>query len=242
MSTRFKPISQLAMALFIFVGAQIQKSQAVEILDDPIQIDELAAQVVKTSNSLCWEMYRHHQQQPNYQPTYRTAKELWKQASELRELLRNDVLETEKLHRQVAQIDELFVQLDREVSKWGDGDRTNLAAETSSEPRTVVSEGVVVDLPIIGVQVGRPRYTVVEDQPPALQRRRLHPNSHGSKRSLQRELAAVKQSVAYLLEDAGENPEPPAPKLNETQPPEPTAKDADSESRPPTKIVPRNPK
>jgi hypothetical protein len=63
---------------------------------------------------------------------------------------------------------------------------------------------VSVNLPLIGV-VGSPRVAVVEDDDgvPALIRRRVHPNSRGSKRSLERELAAVKVAVSYLVEDAG---------------------------------------
>ena len=39
---------------------------------------------------------------------------------------------------------------------------------------------------------------MTEEGPPFLERRRLHPNSRGSKRSLERELAAVKDEVAVL--------------------------------------------
>ncbi len=67
----------------------------------------------------------------------------------------------------------------------------------------MVDRGVSVNLPLLGVHVGRPRYVITEDGVPTLARQRLHPNSHGSKRSLERELAAVRTAVNYLMEDAG---------------------------------------
>jgi len=66
-----------------------------------------------------------------------------------------------------------------------------------------VTPGVSVQIPFIGVQVGSPRMAIVEDGPPLLERRRLHPNSRGSKRSLEREFAAMKVAVGYLNEDTG---------------------------------------
>src|SRR6266478_706595 len=70
---------------------------AVDVIDDPVQIDERAAQLVQVSNSLCWEMYRYHQQQPDYRASYRGAKEIWSRAGELREALRTGPVETESL-------------------------------------------------------------------------------------------------------------------------------------------------
>jgi hypothetical protein len=59
-----------------------------------------------------------------------------------------------------------------------------------------------------------------------LERRRLHPNSRGSKRSLERELAAVKVAVGYLLEDTGmapaaNSPAPAAPPVPNPPPDRP---------------------
>src|SRR5262249_44350042 len=53
-------------------------------------------------------------------------------------------------------------------------------------------------------------YVVTDDGPPVLARRRLHPNSHGSKKSLERELAATRTAMNYLMEDAGVSIEPNA--------------------------------
>jgi hypothetical protein len=176
---------------------------AVDVVDDEVQIDERAAQVAQTSNSLCWEMHRYHQQKPDYAPMYRSAKELWSRAGDLRNALRDGNLETEALAQQVAQMNDLFVQLEKNLSKWGDGDRSSLPLDGGPTTRTVVEPRVAVDIPFVGVRVGGPRYVVTEEGPPYLERRRLHPNSRGSKRSLERELAAVKVAVSYLAEDSG---------------------------------------
>jgi hypothetical protein len=180
---------------------------AVDVVDDEVQIDERAAQIAQTANSLCWEMHRYHQQKPDYAPMYRSAKELWSRAGDLRNALRNGPLETEALVQQVTQMNDLFAQLERGLSKWGDGDRSTLPLNGEPTTRTIVEPRVAVDIPFVGVRVGGPRsYVVTEDVGPGLERRRLHPNSRGSKRSLERELAAVKVAVSYLLEDSGAAP------------------------------------
>jgi hypothetical protein len=184
---------------------------AVEIIDDPIQIDERAADVVQTSNSLCWEMHRYHRQNPDFSPTYRAAKQLWSQAGELRNALRAGPVETEALARQVAQMNENLAQVEQSLARWGDGDRSQVPLNSGTTLRTVVTPGVSVNVPFVGVQVGGPRYVVTEDGPPALERRRLHPNSRGSKKSLERELAGVRMAVNYLMEDAGVSIDPNSP-------------------------------
>jgi len=208
---------QLAAAVggFLLTMTAATPGWAVDILDDPLQIDERAAQIVQTSNSLCWEMHRYHRQQPDYAQAYRTAKDIWSRAGEMRDALRAGPVETETLMQQVAQMNDNFRQLEQTLTKWGDGDRSSVPMNGGPGTRTIVTPGVAVNLPFIGV-VGSPRVAVVDDDddgPPALIRRRVHPNSHGSKRSLERELAAVKVAVGYLVEDAGVSgqPLPPAP-------------------------------
>jgi hypothetical protein len=169
---------------------------AVDVIDDPMQIDEDAADVVQTANSLCWELHRYHRQQPEFAPTYRTAKEIWARAGDLRDALRNRPVETESLVQQVSQMNDMLAQVDKTLSRWGDGDRS--LVPLNAGPRTVVAPRVAVDIPFVGVRVGGPRvYT--EEGPPVLERRRLHPNSHGSKRGLERELAALKPMPPLLV-------------------------------------------
>lgn len=219
---------------------------AVDVLDDPLQIDERAAQIVQTSNSLCWEMHRYYQQQPDYPQAYRTAKDIWARASEIRDSLRAGPVETEILLQQTAQINDGFKRLEQTLSKWGDGDRS-LVPMNGGGPRTIVTPGVTVDLPFLGVVAGRRMAVVEDDGPPALARRRVHPNSHGSKRSLERELAAVKVAVSYLVEDAGVTgqPLPPAPAAVSPTGPVPNPPDAE-ETGPalgdPVKIGPKSAK
>lgn len=175
---------------------------AVDIVDDPVQIDERATQLIQASNTLCWEMYRYHQQKPDYAQDYRWAKEIWGRAGQLREALRAAPLETEVLNRQVNEMSDIFAKLEKALLAWGPGDLALVPSAGGAPQRTVVSPGTVVSLPFIGVQVG-PRVYVTDDGAPPLERRRLHPNSHGSKRSLVRELMAVRIALDYLREDAG---------------------------------------
>jgi hypothetical protein len=250
MLTLSKPFRMMTVVGVMAVLGSARAAQAVDIVDDPVQIDERAAQVVQAANSLCWEMYRYHQQTPDYPQEYRTAKDLWRQAGALRDALQNGgPLETEVMLQQVSQMNDLFVRLDQDLSKWGDGDRSQVPMIGGSNARTVVTDGVVVDIPFIGVQVGSPRLAVVDDGSPALQRRRLHPNSHGSKRSLEREVASVKLAMSYLLEDAGVsgNPPTPAPGVTQSgpvpQPPVPQPPDeSGSKLAEPVKVQPRGAK
>jgi hypothetical protein len=184
---------------------------AVDIVDDPVQFDELAAQVVQTSNSLCWEIHRYHQQNPDYPQAYRAAKQLWTQAGTLRDALRAGPVETAGLIEQVAQMNENLTLAERSLERWGDGDRSQVPPAGAPGSRTVmVDRGVGVNLPLLGVHVGRPRYVVTDDGPPVLARQRLHPNSHGSKKSLERELAAVRTAMSYLMDDSGVSIDPGA--------------------------------
>lgn len=198
---------------------------AVEIIDDPVQIDERAAQVLQSSNSLCWEIHRYHQQKPDYAQQYRTAKEIWSRAGDLRNALRAGPVETEVLVQQMLQLNEALVQLEAGLSRWGEGDRSLVPPTSAPTPQTVVRPGVEVVVPFVGVRVGGPRVVTTEDAAPPLERRRLHPNSHGSQRSLEREFAAVKVAVSYLLEDSGvgAGQQPPVPNAPTPNAPVPNA-------------------
>ena len=177
---------------------------AVDILDDPMQIDERLTQLLQTSNSLCWEMYRYHQQQPDYRDAYRATKDLWFQAARLRDLLWAGPVETNTLIQRVTELNESYLKIEAVLSKWGPGDRTSIAASNAPTVSTVVTPGIGVDVPFFGFHLGGGTQVVtIDDNPPQLQRRQLHPNSRGSKRSLERELAALKLSLSYLMEDSG---------------------------------------
>ena len=203
--TRWVTMAAVAMLAGLTLAMPVS---AVEIIDDPMQIDERATQLVQTSNSLCWEMHRYHMQKPDYRETYVAAKDLWTQASQLRDGLRAGPVETEVLIQNVTQMNVLFTQVEKSVSKWGPGDLSQVAANGGWRPRTIVAPGAEIDIPFVGIRLGGPRVVTTDDNPPQYERRRLHPNSEGSKRSLERELAAVKVAMSYLLEDAGVTPPP----------------------------------
>ena len=227
------------LAVLIFAGT----ARAVDIIDDPVQIDERVAQVVQMSNSLCWEMYRYHQQDPDYAQAYRTAKLVWAQAGTIRDAVREGPVETEALIQQVAQINENLMQVEEALSRWGDGDRSQVPLAGGTGGRTVmVDGGVSVNLPLLGVQVGGPRYVVTDDGPPVLARRRLHPNSRGSKKSLERELAAVRTAVNYLMEDSGVSVSPNAPSPGNPDAKGPVPQPPDAALGEPVQISPTKPK
>ncbi len=179
----------LGLAGLLASGAH-KTAFAVDIVDDAVQMDQLLKDVVTTSNSLCWELYRYHQQQPGYAEAYKGAKAIWSQAGELRAALATGPVETAALAQRADDMNQAFADLQKSVAQWGSGDRSQLATTTGSEPRTVVRPGVG------GGDV------VVEEEATPLQRLRVHPNSHGSKRALEREFAALKVALSYLQEDA----------------------------------------
>src|SRR5258708_18253871 len=169
-------------------------------------------------------MHCLHQQQLDYRQSYRGAKEIWLRTGELRDALRAGPVESEVLMRQMTELNDIFTQVEASLSKWGDGDRSLVAPNGGPGLRTVVTPGAEVDIPFVGgFRVGSPRVVVTDDGPPQLERRRLHQNSHGSKRCLERELAAAKVAMSYMLEDAGVTTDVNLPADNSTvpQPPAP---------------------
>lgn len=228
-------------------GATVGRAQQFEPLDDPAQLDEMAAAVQKTSNSLCWEMHRYHREQPGYPEAYRQAKELWSMAGTLREALRTGAIDPATLMNQVTRMSEALAAVQSSVSTWGDGVRPPLdASPPPGERSVVVTPGRVdVDIPLLfggGIRVGSPPRAVVveEPTPPALPRRQFHPNSRGSRRSLERELTAVRTAMDYLLEDAGvAPPAEPAGESPTPMPPEASETSAGPSLSPPIKVAPR---
>lgn len=198
------------------------RAMAVDILDDPIQIDERVTQLVQASNSLCWEIYRYHQQKPDYTDTYRDAKQLWTDSTQIQADLQSGPAETEALQQKLIAMNQSFGKLADSLSRWGAGDQSSVPTTTGPALREVVAPGIGIDVPFVGIHIGGPDVVVAKDAAPQLQRRRLHPNAHGSKRSLERELDAVRVALSYLSEDAGlapDNPTPDAPSTTNTPTP-----------------------
>ncbi len=204
MQLRHRTLRSVVAIAFMVTWTLTLPVFAVDIIDDPVQIDERVSQLIQSSNELCWEMHRFHQQQPDYREAYGSAKELWTQAGQLRDALRAGPIETDVLIQESTRMNELLSQIEKSLSKWGAGDRSLAAVNGGPGVRTVTAPGVEVDIPFVGgIRVGGPQVVVNDEVPPQLERLRLHVNSHGSRRSLERDFAAVRIAMVYLLEDAG---------------------------------------
>lgn len=246
MFTRFNRRSgaRLLGGLLVLAGLAVSaQAQEFQALDDPAQIDENADAVQRTSNSLCWELHKFHRQQPGFPETYRQAKELWSMAGTLRDALRSGAIDPATLNDQVLRMNDALTAVEKSTASWGNGVRPPLSATPPDQPVVVEKRGVNVDIPLLfggGISVGTPSRVVVPDPAvlPTLPRQRFHPNARGSRRSLERELFAVRTALNYLAEDTGVLPTQagPAP----VAPPKPMPPDTTSgpELAPPTKIVP----
>jgi hypothetical protein len=242
-SLQFRAAKWIVGGVLALVGAVTPvRADDFQVLDDPAQIDEMTAAVQRTSNSLCWEMHRFHRQQPGFPEAYRQAKEVWSMAGTLRDALRAGTIDPATLNNQVARMNDALTQVEKTTEGWGDGVRP--AITPADERPVVVTPGRVnVDIPLLfggGISVGSPPRVVAADPDPVtLPRRRFHPNTHGSRRSLERELASVRTAMDYLAEDTGTGAVPAA--TTPTAPPKPMPPDEAAtgpQLSPPTKISP----
>jgi len=186
-------------------------SGAATVLDDPAHLDELAASLQQKSNTLCWELHRYHQQQPDFKDAYRNAKELWSLSGKYREALRAS--DAPALNDNVARMVDLFNRVQTTVNGWGDGVIQSTPTPTPPQEERVVvvpGSGMNVNIPLLfggGIQVGRsPQVVVTEPKQPEFRMRRPHAHARGSKRSLERELLTTQLALQYLAEDTGFNP------------------------------------
>src|SRR5262249_48974044 len=88
MAMRFPAAAVLSALLIWTLQTASANAADFEVLDDPAQVDELAANVQKTSNSLCWELHRYHRDKPDFIDAYKQAKEVWEMSGTLRDALR----------------------------------------------------------------------------------------------------------------------------------------------------------
>ncbi|MGQ0634484.1 MAG: hypothetical protein ACT4QC_07735 [Planctomycetaceae bacterium] len=227
------------LSLSLTLGSALAAGEAEPAqIDDPAHFDELAAALQQKSNALCWELHRHHQQQPDFRETYRAAKELWSEAGAFRDALSAGTVATAALSQQVRAMNDRFARVEAATNGWGDGEMP--VTPDAREERMVVVPGsrFNVEIPLLfggGIQVGRPPQVVVAPQPgPGLARRMLHPHAHGSKRALVRQLEATGLALGYLSEDLSVgSPGDPRP-----APAESAAPSAESNLSPPQKILP----
>jgi hypothetical protein len=237
MSVRLRAsISKTAILVIgaFYVLSGTPRAFAVDVLDDPIQIDDRLNQVIQTSNSLSWEMYKYHQAKPDFMDNYRAAKQLWTQATQIQEALRSGPFETEALQQRAIEMNQAFSQLQANLAKWGPGDQSSLPMAGGVTQREVVAPGVGINVPFVGLQIGGGDVIVTEDGPPQLKRIRLHQNARGSKRSLERELESLRISLNYLAEDAGVATD----NLTDTAAPQQPAANGKPTPRPPTPAPP----
>lgn len=194
-----------ALSTLVVCGASSRPVSATEILDDPAHFTELSSSVVQTANTLCWELHRFHQQQPDFPVLYRDSKEIWSQASMLQDALQNGPVDSAVATQQIAKMTMLLGNVEKGMSKWGDGIRP--VNEVVARRGVVVSPrgGVGVNVPFFGFRIAAPRIAVADEVivPGPANRQAIHPNGHGSRRSLDRQLLAVKTALANLSEDVG---------------------------------------
>lgn len=224
MSARLR--AAISKTAFLVVGAYYalsgtSRAFAIDVLDDPVQIDDRISQVIQASNSVSWEMYRYHQAKPDFMDNYRASKQLWTQATQIQEALRSGPFETEALQQRAIEMNQAFAQLEANLAKWGPGDQSSLPMNGGVTQREVIAPGVGFNVPFVGLQIGGGDVVVTEEVTPQLKRIRLHQNARGSKRSLERELESLRISLNYLAEDAGvatdnlaDNTAPQTPAVN----------------------------
>ncbi len=213
MSTRFASATAASfLAGFLIWAVQVAPAKAAdfEVLDDPAQVDELAGVVQRTGKSLCWELHRFHRDKPDFNEAYKQAREVWGMSGMLRDALRAGNVDPATLNDQVLRMNDALTRFEKGTANWGDGVRPGIS--TPDEPKTVVvaPSPVNVEVPLLfggSISVGGGSRMVVADPAPSnLPRKRFHPNAHGSRRALDRELATVRFAMNNLLEDTGAVP------------------------------------
>lgn len=195
-------------------GVPSHPASAAEILDDPAHFTELAANTIRTANALCWELHRFHQQQPEFPMLYRDAKEIWSQAGALQNALQAGPVDSAVANQNIARMTTLLGGIEKGIAKWGDGVRPTPADVVERRGVVVTPRGGVgIDVPFFGLRLAAPRIAVAEEVvvPTPLNRRAIHANGRGSRRSLDREVFALKTALGYLAEDVSVPAIPPGP-------------------------------
>ena len=203
MRPQMKSWAFLALSAVLCWGTATQSASATEILDDTSHFTELTNSAMQTANTLCWELHRYHQQQPDFPVLYRDAKEVWTQASTLQNALQNGPVDAAVAKQQIGRMTSLLVNIEKGTAKWGDGVRPVPAGDVVRRNVVVQRGGYGVNVPYFGFRLAAPRVAVAEEVvvPAPANRNAIHPNGRGSRRSLDREIFAVKTALANLSED-----------------------------------------
>lgn len=80
-------------------------------------VDELALDVMRSANAVCWEMYRNYRYEPGYRQTYREAYEMLKTAEYIHELVHHHGRRSRVAH-EIEELDKLFHHLEQDIQNW----------------------------------------------------------------------------------------------------------------------------
>ncbi|MBI5760254.1 MAG: hypothetical protein HZA46_17195 [Planctomycetales bacterium] len=83
-------------------------------------LDELALEVQRKANELCWEMYLYHRHQPDFRETYKAAREIWSLAGHIHELLHRDPAPLGHVVKDMLELDQLFQLIENDMAAWND--------------------------------------------------------------------------------------------------------------------------
>jgi hypothetical protein len=83
-------------------------------------LDELALEVQRKANELCWEMYLYHRHQTDFRETYKAAREMWSLAGHIHELLHLDPASLGHVVKDMLELDQLFQLIENDVAVWND--------------------------------------------------------------------------------------------------------------------------
>ena len=102
------------------------------------QLDELALEVQRKANELCWEMYLYHRHQADFRETYKAAREMWSLAGHIHELLHRDPAPLGHVVKDMLELDQLVQLIENDVTQWTD---TRIDLNLRSSPMRLMRRG-----------------------------------------------------------------------------------------------------
>ena len=101
-------------------------------------LDELALEVQRKANELCWEMYLYHRHQADFRETYKAAREMWSLAGQIHELLHRDPASLGHVVKDMLELDQLFQLIENDVAVWNDA---RIDLNLRSNPMRIMRRG-----------------------------------------------------------------------------------------------------
>ena len=83
-------------------------------------LDELALDVQRKANELCWEMYLYHRHQADFRETYKAAREMWSLTGHIHELLHRDPAPLGHVVKDMLELEQLFQLIEKDVADWNE--------------------------------------------------------------------------------------------------------------------------